>query len=68
MSLNVEVINSIKELYNQADKGQHTYYLDNFDQQDVADSVNALHATKPEVFLESDVDYTGKADITFVKR
>lgn len=67
MSLNAEVVRKIEELYNHASKGQHTYYLDDFNQQDVADCVNALHAAKPKIFLTSEIDYSGKADITFLK-
>lgn len=61
------IASEIRKLYQSAPKGTTEYYLDGYDQQDVADTVNQLARSLPHQIQETLVDYTEKASITIIK-
>lgn len=68
MAYKQSIANEIMELYKNAPKGKSTeYYLEHFNQQDVADTVNYFATTNPKEIQETDVYYDGKAPIVFMK-
>lgn len=67
MAYKESIANEIRELFKNAPKGTSEYTLEHFDQRDVADTVNYLHAQSPELIQETEVYYTGTAPIVFMK-
>ncbi|MET1108827.1 hypothetical protein [Enterococcus faecium] len=54
-------------LLKEAPEGTSTHYLEEFNQDDVADTVNYLHAKHSDIIQATEIDYSGRADITFNK-
>ena len=67
MAYNKAIHAKINMLLKEAPEGTSTHYLDNFNQNDVADTVNYLHAKYPDMIKATEIDYSGRADITFNK-
>ncbi len=57
----------IRELYKNAPEGQSEYTLPQFDQQDVADTVNHFAQLNPKNIQETEVYYSNTAPIVFTK-
>lgn len=70
MAYKVEIANEIAKLFKNAPVSDepHTDYLGQFNQQDIADTMNYLHSKYQDTFMRSNIDYTMRADITFLKR
>lgn len=57
----------IRELFKNAPEGHSEYTLPQFDQQDVADTVNFFANTNPKGIQQTEVNYSNKAPIVFMK-
>lgn len=68
MAYKTSIANEIWEIYESAPTGKTSeYYLDYFDQQDVADTVNILALDYPKIFQDTFVGYENKAIIAIMK-
>lgn len=68
MSYKNSIANEIWKYYYSAPTGKTSeYYLENFDQQDVADTVNILAHDHPKIFQDTFISYENKALIAIMK-
>ncbi|EGP7077189.1 hypothetical protein JJO26_06160 [Listeria monocytogenes] len=67
MAYREKIADEIRKLYASSPLGVSEYTLEQFIQQDVTDTVNAMHAIDQEKIQETEIDYTGTARITFNK-
>ncbi|EAD4262108.1 hypothetical protein HCJ40_11520 [Listeria sp. FSL L7-0993] len=67
MAYSKKIAEEIRKLYASSPLGFSEYTLDQYSQQDVADTVNEMHAIDQEKIQETEIDYTGTARITFNK-
>lgn len=67
MAYKESIAKEILELFKNAPSGNSTQYLDNYNQQDVADTMNLLNYKRPDNFLSSEVGYNMLAPIVFNK-
>lgn len=68
MAYKESIANEIRELYKNAPEGKvSTLYLEHFNQEDVADTVNHFAITNPKDIQETYVDYSNKAPIVIMK-
>lgn len=61
------IAKEISKLYEAAPVGTYEYHLENYDQQDVADTVNYLHNDNPLLIQDCPSDYSNKAHIVITK-
>ncbi|MHC5319498.1 hypothetical protein ACYRFS_12085 [Listeria kieliensis] len=67
MSYKLEIELAVKELFKNAPPGHSELSLEQFNQQDVADTINQLSLKFSNQIEDSSVDYTGLANISFNK-
>ncbi|EAC6073582.1 hypothetical protein N2J76_001592 [Listeria monocytogenes] len=67
MAYSKKIAEEIRKLYASSPLGFSEYTLEQYSQQDVADTVNEMHAIDQEKIQETEIDYTGTARITFNK-
>lgn len=67
MAYKKSIENDLRELFKNAPEGYSEYYLEQYNQQDVADTVNYFATTNPKNIQTTIVDYSNKAPITFMK-
>ncbi|EKZ1710785.1 hypothetical protein V8O12_000522 [Listeria monocytogenes] len=67
MAYSKKIAEEIRNLYASSPLGFSEYTLEQYNQQDVADTVNEMHAIDQEKIQETEIDYTGTARITFNK-
>lgn len=67
MAYSEKIADDIRKLYLASPLGISEYTLEQYSQQDVSDTVNAMHAIDQEKIQETEIDYTGTARITFNK-
>ncbi|TYW09556.1 hypothetical protein [Listeria monocytogenes] len=67
MAYSKKIAEEIRKLYASSPLGFSEYTLEQYIQQDVADTVNEMHAIDQEKIQETEIDYTGTARITFNK-
>ncbi|WP_195960904.1 hypothetical protein [Enterococcus casseliflavus] len=67
MAYKENIADEIRKLYKNAPVGHSEYSLPQFDQQDVADTVNFFASTNPKEIQETQVYYDNQAPIVFDK-
>lgn len=67
MAYKENIADEIRKLYKNAPVGHWEYSFPQFDQQDVADTVNFFASTNPKEIQETQVYYDNQAPIVFDK-
>ncbi len=67
MAYKESIAAEIRELFKNAPEGHSEYTLPQFDQQDVADTVNFFANTNPKEFSKQKLTIANKAPIVFMK-
>ncbi|MFS7400727.1 hypothetical protein [Carnobacterium maltaromaticum] len=67
MAYKKSIETDIRELFKNAPEGYSEHYLEQHNQQDVADTVNYLASANPKQIQTTLVDYSNKTPIPFTK-